>query len=75
MSGWPDHGQGLARTACGFHTSYRPAAGLESSRCDRGHLILVQIKLSHSTGQEISCFRTMLRELTKFMKLSAWLMT
>jgi hypothetical protein len=43
-----------------------PLKVLESSRYNRGHLITVQIKLSHSTGQEISCFRTMLCELAKF---------
>jgi hypothetical protein len=43
-----------------------PLKILESSRHNCSDLILVQIKLSHSTGQEIICFRTMLRELTKF---------
>jgi hypothetical protein len=39
---------------------------LESSRYNRGDLIPVEIKLSHSTRQKISCFRTMLCELAKF---------
>jgi hypothetical protein len=43
-----------------------PLKILESPRYGRGDLIFIEIKGSYSTGQEISCFRTMLGELTKF---------
>src|SRR5215472_1755644 len=56
----------LRTLSVAFTHCTHPLKVLESSRYNRGDLILVQIKLSHSTGQEISCFGTMLRELTKF---------